>query len=293
MMSMRSFLWSSRSSSLRWRSTYGRRCGRKWFQLRRPAWSFESRCKAAVLDMVFELLGENLLYEIPRSTNLFFHASSEVGTAGAAGVAGVHCRQGNSRTGHRGLAWWLPAVVAYGIRAIPSELIRLHMSRNALHLRRVLFYNEAADLVLAAAIALLLLRRLVLSIRRQRQLALDVERIQEVQQVLMPKEQPPLPGLTIETVYRPAREVGGDFFQIVQHPDGSALIVAGDVAGKGLKKGGDAGGAAGGSHPYGATDTSLDPAFVLGDVEQQTVDASQRYPGDMSRPTDYPSMAAQ
>jgi len=82
------------------------------------------------------------------------------------------------------------------------------------------------------------LRRLLLSLARQRQMALDVKQAQELQQVLIPREQPPIPGLEIETVYRPAREVGGDFFQIVVHPiDGSVLIVAGDIAGKGLKAG--------------------------------------------------------
>ena len=61
---------------------------------------------------------------------------------------------------------------------------------------------------------------------------------QEVQHVMVPQARVALPGLTIETEYRPAREVGGDFFQIVEHPtDGSVLIVAGDVVGKGLKAG--------------------------------------------------------
>ena len=47
-----------------------------------------------------------------------------------------------------------------------------------------------------------------------------------------------MPGLTIENEYRPAREVGGDFNQIIPYPaDGSLLIVAGDVAGKGLQAG--------------------------------------------------------
>jgi len=42
----------------------------------------------------------------------------------------------------------------------------------------------------------------------------------------------------VESEYRPALEVGGDFFQIIPHPtDGSLLIVAGDVTGKGLKAG--------------------------------------------------------
>ena len=41
-----------------------------------------------------------------------------------------------------------------------------------------------------------------------------------------------------DSEYRPALEVGGDFFQIIPHGgDESLLIVAGDVAGKGLKAG--------------------------------------------------------
>jgi serine phosphatase RsbU (regulator of sigma subunit) len=87
-------------------------------------------------------------------------------------------------------------------------------------------------------IALLLLRLLLQSVRRQRLMALDVKQAQEVQQVILPEARLALPGLIVESEYRPAREVGGDFFQIIPHKtDGSLLIVAGDVTGKGLKAG--------------------------------------------------------
>jgi len=92
--------------------------------------------------------------------------------------------------------------------------------------------------LLVATVAVLLLRRLLVSIKTQRQMALDVRQAQEVQQVILPEGRTVLPGFTIESEYRPAREVGGDFFQIIPHPsDGSLLIVAGDVTGKGLKAG--------------------------------------------------------
>jgi serine phosphatase RsbU (regulator of sigma subunit) len=79
---------------------------------------------------------------------------------------------------------------------------------------------------------------LLKSVKRQRLMALDVKQAQEVQQVILPEARLALPGLTIESEYRPAREVGGDFFQIIPHKtDGSVLIVAGDVTGKGLKAG--------------------------------------------------------
>jgi serine phosphatase RsbU (regulator of sigma subunit) len=76
------------------------------------------------------------------------------------------------------------------------------------------------------------------SVQRQQSIAEDLKQAQEVQQFLVPDRLPHLRGWSIESEYRPAREVGGDFFQIVPHPsDGSILIVAGDVAGKGLQAG--------------------------------------------------------
>jgi len=241
----------------------------KWFQLRRPAWVLKSIVTLTVLDMVFELLGKNLLYDIPNSTSLAFHALSEVVRLALLGLLAFVVGKGIREQGREG---WLvlPAVILMAFEQFQSELISLQMHGTFLVFGTVIFYSEAADLVLAAAIALLLLRRLVLSIRRQRQMALDVKQAQEVQQVLIPKEQPPIPGLTIETVYLPAREVGGDFFQIVQHPtDGSALIVAGDVAGKGLKAGMLVALLVGAIRT--ATDSSLDPALVLGVLNKRLI----------------------
>jgi hypothetical protein len=66
----------------------------------------------------------------------------------------------------------------------------------------------------------------------------DMAAARNVQQYLIPVHLPATPGLTIESEYRPAREVGGDFFQVLpKAADGSVLIVVGDVAGKGLHAG--------------------------------------------------------
>lgn len=92
--------------------------------------------------------------------------------------------------------------------------------------------------LLAAAQCLLLVHRWVHSARAQRLVALEVKQAREVQQVILPEARTVFPGLIVESEYRPAREVGGDFFQIIPHKtDGSLLIVAGDVAGKGLQAG--------------------------------------------------------
>ena len=57
----------------------------------------------------------------------------------------------------------------------------------------------------------------------------------EVQRVMVPEDLPQIAGYSIESVYRPAAEVGGDFFQVVPLKSGRALVVIGDVSGKGLR----------------------------------------------------------
>jgi serine phosphatase RsbU (regulator of sigma subunit) len=72
------------------------------------------------------------------------------------------------------------------------------------------------------------------AIQRQQTIEQELKNARAVQQVLLPNESPSLPGFRIASVYRPAGEVGGDFFQIVSTPAGGALTVIGDVSGKGM-----------------------------------------------------------
>jgi serine phosphatase RsbU (regulator of sigma subunit) len=58
---------------------------------------------------------------------------------------------------------------------------------------------------------------------------------QEVQTVLVAAEERGAPGYAVASVYRPASEVGGDFFQVIPLPNDGTLVVAGDVSGKGLR----------------------------------------------------------
>jgi hypothetical protein len=57
----------------------------------------------------------------------------------------------------------------------------------------------------------------------------------EVQRVMVPEDLPPTTGYLIESVYLPAAEVGGDFFQVIPLKSGRTLVVIGDVSGKGLR----------------------------------------------------------
>ena len=56
----------------------------------------------------------------------------------------------------------------------------------------------------------------------------------EVQRLMIPEKLPPIEGFLLESIYYPAMEVGGDFFQIIPLKSGHTLVVIGDVSGKGL-----------------------------------------------------------
>lgn len=87
-------------------------------------------------------------------------------------------------------------------------------------------------------ITVMLLRRFVHSQRIQEQWKLEIEQAQQVQRVLIPERLAPIPGVRVQSEYRPAREVGGDFFQILpEEIAGDSLVVVGDVTGKGLQAG--------------------------------------------------------
>jgi hypothetical protein len=87
-------------------------------------------------------------------------------------------------------------------------------------------------------ITIMLLRRFLHTQRNRELWKVEIEQARQVQHVLIPDELPRIAGFAIESEYRPAREVGGDFFQIMPgHELGSALIVVGDVTGKGMQAG--------------------------------------------------------
>lgn len=62
----------------------------------------------------------------------------------------------------------------------------------------------------------------------------ELQAAREVQQVILPDSQKEFPGFHVDSVYKPAQQVGGDFFQILPDGSGGILAIIGDVAGKGL-----------------------------------------------------------
>ena len=84
------------------------------------------------------------------------------------------------------------------------------------------------------AVLVILVRRYARSRQDEERLESELEAARAVQKVLIPNEVPTIPGFSVETVYQPASQVGGDFFQIIPLSAGGALIAIGDVSGKGM-----------------------------------------------------------
>ncbi len=91
-----------------------------------------------------------------------------------------------------------------------------------------------ADFVCDVAIFALLSQNAWKEWRARDELRVEFEAAREVQERLVAPAVD-LPGFKIESVYFPSRQVGGDFFRVLPEPDGSVLVIVGDVSGKGLK----------------------------------------------------------
>jgi serine phosphatase RsbU (regulator of sigma subunit) len=62
----------------------------------------------------------------------------------------------------------------------------------------------------------------------------DLDAARNIQRSLLPNKLPEIPGYSIAFRSNTCYEVGGDYLDIVEQPDGSLLIAVADVAGKGL-----------------------------------------------------------
>jgi hypothetical protein len=214
-----------------------------WFRLRRPVWLPKAVVALTLIYMVSQFLGSQIIFGlVSQPVAVKFHLISVAARLSFLALLVLVVFLGVRRQGSEG---WvaLPAVLMLEAAHFAPEL-------GAMHVRTVWFpfgirfqLGNAAQLVLALALVFLLLRRMFVSLRVQREQALDIKQAAEVQQVILPESRTVYPGLLIETEYRAARQIGGDFFQIIPHAAdgsdkaGSTLIVAGDVTGKGLQAG--------------------------------------------------------
>jgi serine phosphatase RsbU (regulator of sigma subunit) len=89
-----------------------------------------------------------------------------------------------------------------------------------------LFANQAAIALENARLHLQALEKERLE--REMQLAADIQRR------ILPRGAPPVPGYELVGWNRPARQIGGDYYDLFQRQDGRIAMVVGDVSGKGM-----------------------------------------------------------
>jgi sigma-B regulation protein RsbU (phosphoserine phosphatase) len=160
------------------------------------------------------------------------------------GMLGIHWRRGSREAGILLIPALLFSVYIYA--EIGFELLFQFPNSHQLGLQGLTFIDHyplgpfgvsldnASSILSTFSLAVIMVLRSSSMSRRQAILEGELAAAQQVQQVLLPEQVESVPGFTVETVYEPAEQVGGDFFQILLADDGGLLAVVGDVAGKGL-----------------------------------------------------------
>jgi serine phosphatase RsbU (regulator of sigma subunit) len=132
---------------------------------------------------------------------------------------------------------------------------------------------DLGGLLFLLAIAVVMFFRFTRVSREQARTAAELSAAREIQQRLVPASLPELAGFKLEAAYSPAQEVGGDFYQVIAQQNGFALIVVGDVSGKGLKA------AMTGALAIGALRTlaaeNLSPGILLSRLNRQMLEAQK------------------
>ncbi|MGA7156431.1 MAG: SpoIIE family protein phosphatase [Acidobacteriaceae bacterium] len=149
------------------------------------------------------------------------------------------------RVAYRGLArqkteGWLAgsAVLLVFVANYQREMRLLHIPTTFSVVGFSVQLGTVATVVSLLIITVMLLMRFFGKQREKEHWKLEIQQAQHVQQILIPNKLPEVQGLTIDSEYRPAREVGGDFFQVLpRETQGEALILVGDVTGKGMQAG--------------------------------------------------------
>jgi sigma-B regulation protein RsbU (phosphoserine phosphatase) len=93
---------------------------------------------------------------------------------------------------------------------------------------------DALFVIFVLALLIFLVRRFSLGRRQEERLSTEIAAARTVQSILIPQRLPDTPGFAVQSIYLPASEVSGDFFQVLALAEGGFLLAIGDVSGKGL-----------------------------------------------------------
>jgi serine phosphatase RsbU (regulator of sigma subunit)/anti-sigma regulatory factor (Ser/Thr protein kinase) len=116
-----------------------------------------------------------------------------------------------------------------GVLALGSRLSERTYTRNDRRLLDSLARYAAPALRLGQ-----LMRQQEGEARSRERIDQELHVAQLIQQQFLPSDLPDLPGWHVAALYRPARTVGGDFYDLIELPDGRVMVITGDVTDKGV-----------------------------------------------------------
>ncbi len=154
----------------------------------------------------------------------------------APGALDVHALPAYSpavrRMKEQGVAVVVPLVTSgelVGLLALGARLSERGYSRDDRRLLDNLARYAAPALRLGQ-----LVRQQEVEARNLQRIEQELQVAQLIQQQFLPNELPELRGWHVAAFYRPARTVGGDFYDLIELDDGRFMVVAGDVTDKGV-----------------------------------------------------------
>ena len=243
---------------------------------------------------LFARIVQGILLVVPA---VFFLGTEQVYQALAAAAEILFCglviwllfaawRRGFREAGVMLLPFFL-AAVAGSLDTIVAFLVTLHWFSGSMewyqfHVGPIGFNLGTLSyaVFLVSLLAVILYRFVRVSHDEQRSNA-EIAAARSVQAMLIPTELPSNRHFMLESAYVPVQGVGGDFFQVLPVEDGSLVIIAGDVSGKGLQAAMNA------STLVGAfrNELSHDPATVLHHLNNVMLGAQSGY-GSRSKDKD-------
>jgi serine phosphatase RsbU (regulator of sigma subunit) len=108
------------------------------------------------------------------------------------------------------------------------------LTNRAIVVHRIVEGKIAEEWSMGTIGATLRKQRLEQEIRERERVEQELRVARTIQQASLPKEVPELEGWQISPFYRPAREVGGDFYDFHLLSEGRLGLVVGDATGKGV-----------------------------------------------------------
>jgi hypothetical protein len=124
------------------------------------------------------------------------------------------------------------------------------------------YFTSPCNVLLGVLTLIVCFRDLLQDRKEKERMAAELEAGRAVQQLLLSAPRSAGGHWSVETVYLPAAEVGGDFYALLSGRDDRSLLVIGDVSGKGLR-------------------AAMVVATIMGALRQQTAQGAVLCPGEL------------